>query len=496
MNSSKSSQKQEDKNSFKAVSAFDMFYQLTYMSAMAASGISRAKTFEIAAKSDSKAAIYFEAINRLVKEFRFDYPEASRRIAMQAKSENVKSFLMRLADAMRSGEPLAEFLAREAEVQGVEYQNEYERNLEAMKQWTNAFSSISISVSLIIIIQVISSMIYSMDVTVMGGLVFTGVTLAGFGAWIINRSAPRETMTVNPAIGSAAQQRVLQLFRIAVPVALMIALVLLLLGTPIGIIFILLAVVLAPIGIMAARSDGNVIKKDIEFSTFLRSLGGTATASGATVKQALTRIDLSSFIYLNEDIERLSARLQAAVDPEICWRKFGHESGSRLISDVANIFYSGIRIGGDPERVGYLCSLFTARTTQLRAKRRLIGGTFTGLTTVMQGVVAGLMVFVLSIVQNFAIMVASLMPQQPEDALNSQPRMSLGMAEFSPGDLQFLANVTLAMVILLALVSASAIIFTNGGSRIKLSLYLALTIVVSGVCYLVVPPMVAGILTL
>jgi flagellar protein FlaJ len=496
MNSSKSSQKPANKDSFEPVSAFDLFYQLTYMSAMAAAGISRAKTFEIAAQSNSKTQPYFFAINRLVAEFRLDYPDACRKIGVQAKSENMKSFLMRLADALRSGEPLAEFLAREAEVQGQDYQNEYERNLEAMKQWTNAFSSITISVSLIIIIQVISSMIYSTNVTMMAGLVTTGVTLAGFGAWIIQRSAPRETMVVNAAQGSPQQQRALSFARILTPLATLGAVLLIMLGVPIGFVFIGAALLLIPVGVMFGRADGSVIKKDLEFSTFLRSLGGTATASGTTVKQALTRIDLSSFIYLQDDIARLSNRLQAMVDPEICWHKFGMETGSRLITEVSDIFYGGIKIGGDPERVGYLCSLFASRTTQLRAKRRLIGGTFTGLTTVMQGVVAGIMVFVISIVQNFAALVATLMPQQSDDALSRTPRMSLGMAEFSPGDLAFLANVTMVMIILLAIVSAAAIIFTNGGSRWKIALYLALTIFVSGICYLVVPPMVASILTI
>ena len=40
------------------------------MSAMASAGISRSKTFELAATSDSPTAAYFEAINTLVNEFR------------------------------------------------------------------------------------------------------------------------------------------------------------------------------------------------------------------------------------------------------------------------------------------------------------------------------------------------------------------------------------------------------------------------------------------
>jgi archaeal flagellar protein FlaJ len=495
MSSSKFSPKRGDKNSFKQISPFDMFYQLTYMSAMASSGISRAKTFELAAQSKSKAAMYFAAINTLVDEFRYDYPEACHAIGLKAKSENIKTFLLRLADALRSGEPLAEFLAREAEVQSEDYQNKYERDLEGLKQWSNAFSSIIMSVALIVIVQVITSMIYSMNVSVMGGLVSAGLMMSGMGAWVIQRSAPREVMNVKASLGSAEQKRAMKLFKIMIPAATAVGMVLTIIGVPLGWVLIVVAGMLLPVGITSLISDRQLSKKDIEFSTFLRSVGGMTTSSGTTLKQALTKMDLSSFSYLESDIERLSTRLQARVEPEVCWHKFGQETGSQLISEVSDIFYSAIKIGGEPERVGYLCSLFTAKTAQLRAKRRLTAGTFTGLTTVMQAVVSGLMVFVLSIVTNFAGMVDTMMPKNT-DALSTAPSMSMGMAQFSAGDLQFLTGITVAMVLALAVVSASAMIFCDGGYKLKVSFYLSFIIFICGISFLVVPPMVAGILTM
>ena len=361
MNSSKSSPKRVDKNSFKPVTPFDMFFQLTYMSAMTSAGISRSKTFEIAAQSRSSASQYFESVNTLVDEFRFDYPDACRMIGVKAKSENIRSFLLRMSDAMRSGEPFGDFLTREAEIQGDDYRNEYERNLEGLKQWTNAFSSITISVGLIIIIQMITSMIYSTSVTSIATLVAGGALLAGFGAWIIYRSAPRESMNVPPATGCPEQRRALRLFKILLPIAILVAALLLVISGQTGIALLVAAGCMLPIGIASLISDRKTNKKDIEFSTLLRSVGGMATSSGTTVKQALTKIDLSSFPALESDVDRLSTRLLARIDPDICWRQFGTESGSHLINEVGSIFYGAIKIGGDPERVGFLCSLFVAR---------------------------------------------------------------------------------------------------------------------------------------
>ncbi len=494
MNFSKSSQKRVNKVSFEKVSAYDMYYQLTYMSAMASAGISRSRTFELAALSGCSAADYFSAINTLVAEFRFDYPEACRRVGIKSKSDNMRSFLLRFSDALRSGEPLAEYLEREAHVQSIDYENTYERNVEAMKQWSNAFTSILISVALIVIIQVITSMIYSTDLGVMTGLVATGVIMVSFGAWIIWRSAPQEVMTVEMRRGSREQRSTYRLFRMMAPLLALVFGVGALLGLELGLVLMLMAVMILPIGVKAFRSEGQRNKKDVEFSTFLRSTGGMATASGTTLNESLQKIDLSSFPTLQMDVIRLDKRLSARVDPEMCWKKFGMETGSNLIKQVTDIFYSAIQMGGDPERVGYVCSLFTAKTTQLRAKRRLVTSTFSGLTTVMQAVVAFLMVFVLSIVQNFAALVESLMPVE-EDALSSQPQMSLGMAEFTDGELLFLSNITVTMVLLLALVGVVAIVLSDGGFKLKGALYLAIAVFVAGLAFIVVPPMVGGILT-
>ncbi len=498
MNSSKSSPKQGDKDSYSRVTAFDMFYQLTYMSAMASAGISRSKTFEIAAQAHSSAARYFVGVNTLVDEFRYDYPDACRLIGAKAKSENIRSFLLRLSDALRSGEPLSDFLAREADVQAEDYRNEYERNLENLKQWTNAFSSITISVGLIIIIQMITSMIYSTSVSMIATLVLAGILLASFGVWIIFRAAPREVLNVSLAKGSKEQRRALRMFQIIVPLTVMIAALLALISGSIGFALLIAAFCLVPVGIVSMMSDRQVNKKDVEFSTLLRSMGGMATSSGTTLKQALTKIDLTSFPALETDIDRLSTRLLARVEPDVCWSQFGLELGSRLINEVVSIFYGAVKIGGDPERVGYLCSLFVAKVTQLRSKRRLVAGTFSALATVMQAMIAVLMVFVLSIVTSFATMVTTLQTPDENAAVQSTAptNMSLGLAEFAPGDLEFLGGVTAAMVLAISAASAAAIIFCDGGLKLKVFLYLAITIFISGVSFMVIPTLVSGILTM
>ena len=48
----------------------------------------------------------------------------------------------------------------------------------------------------------------------------------------------------------------------------------------------------------------------------------------------------------------------------------------------------------------------------------------------------------------------------------------------------------------LGLISAAAMLLSDGGYKLKVAFYLAILAFVSGMCFLVVPPMVAGILTM
>jgi flagellar protein FlaJ len=289
------------------------------------------------------------------------------------------------------------------------------------------------------------------------------------------------------------QRRAYKLFRIIVPTAVLVAALLLIITGNTGIALIVAAVCLLPVGIASLISDRKTVKKDVEFSTLLRSIGGMATSSGTTLKQAMTKIDLSSFPALEADVQRLSTRLLARVDPDICWKSFGMDTGSRLINEVVNIFYGAVKIGGDPERVGLVCSLFVAKATQLRAKRRLVAGTFSALATVMQAMIAAIMVFVLSIVNSFAALVVELQPSTTDAALAGQ-QMSLGLAEFSQSDLAYLGGVTALMVIAISVASALAIISCDGGLKLKAFFYLAISLFIAGVSFIIVPPMVAGIL--
>ncbi len=491
MKSSTSLQKRIAKAFSERITSFDLFYQLTHMSATSAAGISRDRVFLVARELPCPSARYFKDIHLLVDSMRYNYPDACRMVGQSVGGEETRNFLLRLSDALRSGEPLPPFLAREAAVQGENYSNEYERQLESLRKWNDGYTAVTVSVALIVIINMVSTMIYDLGRVTMLLMMMTAGA-AGFGvAWVISRSAPQEAKNVPLQEGSKEQQLARRLFQILAPVTVVASLSLLLLGVDEGWIMILASLLMAPIGIASMVAESNVDKKDKEISAFLRSVGGTATSRGTTLKDALANIKIDSFPTLEPDIHRLGLRLNAFGKPGLCWQMFGAGTGSKLVDRTIGIFYEAVNLGGDPEQAGILSSLFAMRTSMLRAKRSGIAATFTYLTVIMHGVLVALMVFLLGILGQFTAMLETALTSIAQDgeALQSA-QMSMGVLPFSLPDISFLRQMTMGMVIILALTNAFAMVSSEGSHLLKMFLYFSLLLLLSGVSFLIVPSLV------
>ena len=490
MKSSPSSRKRNAKSYFEEISGFDLFYQLTYMSATAGAGISRSRVFQLARRLACPPARYFKEIDELATNLRYNYPDAVRLVGERAKAEDLKTFLLRLSDALRSGEPLPGFLTREAIVQGDHYANIYETELESLQKWTDGYTAITVSAALIVIMNMVSSMIYNVGAGVMALLVM--VSVAGtFGiAWIMFRSSPQEVMNVPLAQGSKEQRLSRKLFFILMPATVIACAALMLLKVSMGWVLIVAGVLMFPIGLVTVIGDGKTSKKDDEISAFLRSVGGTATSRGTTLKEALANMKIDSFPTLESDIKMLGLRLSSFGKPDLCWKTFATETGSKLAEQATGIFTDAVGLGGDPEKAGGLTSMFAMKTAMLRAKRRGVAASFSWLIIVMHAVLAGLMVFLLGILQQFAIKLNEAMASVGEggDAMGAMGLKN--MFSFNAPQLQFLEQITIGMILMLAAINAFAIVATEGSHLIKMTLYFSILLALSGILLLIGPSLV------
>ena len=465
--------------------SYDLFYQLAYMSSVAAAGIPRSQIFEFAALLPCSSSRYFAEIHLLAKKMRYDYAVACRLVGESSKSEQVKSLLLRLSSSLGSGEPESDFLAQEAKIQAEAFKNEYERDVESLKKWTEGYAALIVSAALIVMVAAISMLIYPVATGVTITLTGVVIVVAILGAWAIHRVSPKE-IRVHPQPSScAAHNRARHLARILLPVAAAAFIVLLLLGLSLGWALMAAAIIIFPVGVVGTIFDRQVKKKDSDISTFLRSLGNVASAIGITVSNAIDRLDLRSTANLAKDVKHLRSRLISRLKPELCWQRFSVETGSETIYRSVKMFHDATRLGGDPEEVGERSSLLAMSLDFLRAKRGQVASSFVLLVIGMHVALVALLLFVTQVITIFSGTVEGIYNK----AVAGAPNSAVQVFSFSFEKVGLLQTLVVPVIIVLSITNAFAIKGADGGNRYKLFGYLAVTLGLSGAALVFVPIM-------
>lgn len=471
-----------EKGSFdRDILGFDLLYQLSYMSAIAASGASRGKLFELGAQLPCPAARYFKDIVQLSKKMNYDYSESCRIVGERAKDEGVRSLLLRLSSSLASGEQPMDFFKQETAIQAENYANDYEQKLESLRKWTDAFTALIISAALIIVVAAISMLIYKVSflfvLILMAGTIAVGIV----GAWVVHRSAPKE-LKAPPVEGCKRLDRANSLFKILCPMALVFPVFFLAAGLPVGLTLVLGAALLFPVGMASLLYDRDRDRKDGEISTFLRTLGNVGTAIGTTITEALDRIDFRSMASLKPEVKKLRTRLFARIRPDLCWRRFVADTGSPLIGYSVRMFQDATNLGGEAEEVGARSSVLAMRVTSLRAKRRIVSSPFGYLCIVMHAVVALLLLFISEVIGIFGSTIGTI---DVEGAMAS----SVGILNFNPAGLHLFDLVLVVVLLAMCVINAFAAMAADGGYKYKFFFYLSGTLGTTGLAFLLVPRM-------
>ena len=466
---------------------FDLFAQLSYMAAVATAGVSRRELFEYAAGLPYASAHYFNDVSELAQKMNIDYAEGCRLIADKAKSPEVRSFLLRMAGLLSSGEGETEFLRREAEITGETYSNQYERDVETLKKWTDAYVTLLVASGLIVVVAVISMMIYDVGVLVVVGLALMMVGATCLGAWILYASAPREIKTRVTGPSSNLQLLATGLFRVEAPLTVVTGSVLWMMGVDLGWIMITAALLILPAGVVANLDDKRVARLDNDIPTVVRVLGGITSAMSSTISDSVQRVDRRSMGSLKPEIARLGHRLKTGIDPYMCWGALVDECGSELVDRTVQMFWNPLSLGGDPGAVGNASAYFSSRIAFLRATRSMVASTFRYLTLPLHTAMVALLEFIVEVMRLFG---SSL--EGSEAAVASRSNAS---GAISTGDLITFGQVDLGMVSLLVtfvvivLTGANAFApkFADGGHPLKIAYNLSTTMVITGGLLLIVP---------
>ena len=466
---------------------FDLFAQLSYMSAIATTGISRSELFTFAGSLPYATARYFKTIDTFAQKLNTDYAESCRMVAERTKEGDVRSLLLRMAGALSSGEDEAQFLAREAEFIGESYTNLYERDIEGMKKWTDAYVTLLVASGLIVIVAVISMMIYDVGVAIIIGLAMVMVFATCLGAWIIYVAAPREVKTRIQGPSSKLQLRAMKVLRITIPLAAMSAALLLLFGFGLGVAMIAAAIILFPGGWIIVKDDKNIAKKDADIPTVVRVLGGVTAAMGTTVSEATGRIDKRSMGSLMPEVTRLHNRLKAGIDPDICWKELVKETGSELIDRTIEMFWNPMRLGGDPQKVGMASAYFSSRISFMRATRSMVATTFTYLALPLHIAMVGLLLFIVEIMKMFSKTIAESRASVSSGGSGSDALDVSHLLTFGQVDLGLVSFLVTFVVLVLTGANAYAPKAAEGGNNYKVVFNLSIMMTITGVLMIIIP---------
>ena len=470
---------------------FDLLYHLTYLSAVSASGIPRGEIFSLAAALPVSTAGYFSDVDRLVKNMNYDYAEACRIVGEKAKNDAVKSLFLRLSGALDTGEPESEFLNQELRVQAEAYSNSYERKLESLKKWTDGFSALVVSAVLIVVVAAVSTLIYDLGSTVVVGLVVTMIAITFIGAWVIWRAAPQELKILTGPSAEESQRLPRMLLFSLGPASLLVAAWAVGIGFPVGAAFLIIGLMIFPIGVVSSRHDDKITKFDDDVTTFYRVLGATASSLGTTPEEAMGRMDLRSTNHLERQVKGLRTRLRSRAEPKLCWERFVAETGSELIRRSAKVFLDGISLGGDADEVGTRTSTLTMSTNFLRAKRKLVATTFGWLSIALHATIVFLLVFVIDIVSSFGNMVS----QAGISGLSvgEGTPIAADAFGFSVANMELLQWLTVPVILALSLANSLAAYAADGGYLLKFFYYFSFMLTSSGIA-MVASPMLTGVI--
>jgi flagellar protein FlaJ len=466
----------------KSTLQFDLLYQLSYMSVIASAGVPREQIFKRSAHLSCATAEYFRRIDLIYRRLKCDYAQACR-IVGETAGEEMKGLLLRFSSSLVSGEPEADFLVREAEVQAEAYENDYIRKIESLKMWTDAYISLSLSAVLVIIIGIVSTMIWNIETAFILGLVAVAIFTTAVGVWLIYLMSPKEVMVLRQA-GSLEQKLVQKVFRLALPGAVIFCALLGLWGLEVGWMLIAAAVLMFPVGWLSNKDDRKVMKRDNEVGALLGSLGGVCAAIGTTVKEALERIDLDAINTLKREVKRLHTRLLSGISPKLSWDIFVEETGSELTNRSVGMFYDAIDLGGEPQKAGYHASLFANKLAMLRAKRKTITSPFRWLCVAMHASVVALLIFITEVMGIFG----GMLHEATQGVSNMETSATVAsLTSFNFGGLEILRSLLLPLVIVLTISDASAPSIAEGGSRYKFCYNFGITALVTGLFMISLP---------
>ncbi len=171
---------------------------------------------------------------------------------------------------------------------------------------------------------------------------------------------------------------------------------------------------------------------------------------------------------------------------------FAGETGSELVTRCVRIFSDGIRLGGEPGVVGKLASAFAQKVSLLRQTRSMVANTFMFVVVPMHAALLAILLFVTEVMRIFGDKLASVQDENLNSDIVQQAGVS-GFITFANPNFGLITIFVTVAIILLTVANSFAPYAASGGHKFKFFAFASVMMMMSGVAFLVVPPIVQGL---
>lgn len=330
-------------------------------------------------------------IHILVAEWNQSLAQASRFISKRTPSPMFSDFLDRFAFSLDSGEAMDGFLFKEQENVMNDYTNYYRGALYEIDTFKEIYSAMVLSLAFLLTFVIIIPMLVGENILKLSLYVFVFFILIEFlMVYIVKTISPYDPIWHSRDMMTRADKRILSSLVFSI----------ILCFSTIGVIYYLVSrseieiakkipfqiygsLILTPlllVGYVASQEENLVKRKDENFPSFLRSLGGSASAKGGLIVDSLYYLTGHDFGPLTGNIKDLYKRLHLGINNIKSWKLFSAETGSNMIDVFSKMFVESVNLGGDPGKVGDIISLNFSKIMFLRKQKFQVASSFTGIS--------------------------------------------------------------------------------------------------------------------
>jgi flagellar protein FlaJ len=322
------------------------------------------------------------------------------------------------------------------------------------------------------------------------------ILISAFGLTTMFRSVPEDRRTHGLRDRCSREQAIIrQMERPLLIVTVGGCTLLWFLGMDPGYIYLLAGILLAPLGIIGFIDDNHIIGRDVDFPTFIRTLGSVMGGKNVPIVQGFLEVDRASLPKIRDLVDSIYSKLNLGLDEDQSWSRFIGESGSNNIYKYTNIFRDSVILGGSPDRVGLIVGTSSLEQVLLRDKRHVVAMGFVTLLIAMHAAMVSILLFLFHIMKNIAGAMTEMM-----GTLGESREAIQGSTSTLPSGLNvsFLINfpvdkMTVYVMIIIFLITLSNIIagrIVYGGDRYIFYLFAAILFVISGMIAIAAPALV------